>query len=60
MDQDEAMFGSEPKIKRNINWTKWFALSAGGLLGLSHIGMIGMIAKRGNSEIPMILSLIHI
>ena len=57
MDQDEAMFGAEvkpTKIKRNINWTKWFALSAGGLLGLSHIGMIGMIAKRGNSEIPMI------
>ena len=57
MDQDEAMFGAEvkpKKIKRNINWTKWFALSAGGLLGLSHIGMIGMIAKRGNSEIPMI------
>ena len=49
MDQDEAMFGAEvkpKKIKRNINWTKWFALSAGGLLGLSHIGMIGMISKK--------------
>ena len=57
MDQDEAMFGAEvkpKKIKRNINWTKWFALSAGGLLGLSHIGMIGMIARRGNTEIPII------
>ena len=49
MDQDEAMFGVEvkpQKTKRNINWTKWFALSAGGLLGLSHIGMIGMISKK--------------
>jgi len=49
MDQDEAMFGAEvkpQKTKRNINWTKWFALSAGGLLGLSHIGMIGMISKK--------------
>ena len=45
MDQDE---------KKKINWTKWFALSAGGLLGLSHIGMIGMIARRGNTEIPII------
>ena len=57
MDQDEAMFGAEvkpTKIKRNINWTKWFALSAGGLLGLSHIGMIGMIARRSNTEIPII------
>ena len=43
MDQDE---------KKKINWTKWFALSAGGLLGLSHIGMIGMIARR--SDIPVI------
>ena len=56
MDQDEAMFGTEvkPKPKKKINLTKWFALSLGGLLGLSHIGMIGMIARRGNTEIPII------
>ena len=44
MDQDEAMFGSEPKKKTNL--TKWFALGVGGLVGLSHIGMIGMVANR--------------
>ena len=48
MDQDEAMFGTEvkPKPKKKINLTKWFALSLGGLLGLSHIGMIGMISRK--------------
>ena len=37
MDQDE---------KKKINLTKWFALGLGGVLGLSHIGLIGMIANR--------------
>jgi hypothetical protein len=46
MDQDEAMFGTEPKPKKKINLTKWFALGVGGLVGLSHIGMIGMVANR--------------
>ena len=48
MDQDEAMFGTEvkPKPKKKINLTKWFALSLGGVLGLSHIGMIGMISRK--------------
>ncbi len=31
---------------KNTNWTKWFALGMGGLLSLSHIGMIGMLATR--------------
>ena len=31
---------------KETNWTKWFALGMGGLLSLSHIGMIGMIARR--------------
>ena len=31
---------------QNINWTKWFALGMGGLFGLSHIIMIGMLATR--------------
>ena len=60
MDQDEAMFGSEVKItnpkpkkpKRNINFTKWFALGFGGVFGLSHIGMIGMISRKDN--VPVI------
>ena len=46
MDQDEAMFGTEPKPKKKTNLTKWFALGVGGLLGLSHIGMIGMISRK--------------
>ena len=46
MDQDEAMFGAEPKPKKKINLTKWFALGLGGLFGLSHIGMIGMISRK--------------
>jgi hypothetical protein len=54
MDQDEAMFGTEVTIsnpkqekpKKNINLTKWFALGLGGVFGLSHIGMIGMISRK--------------
>ena len=30
----------------NINKTKWIAIGLGGLLGLSHLGMIGIIANR--------------
>jgi len=48
MDQDEAMFGTEvkQKPKKKINLTKWFALGLGGVLGLSHVGMIGMISRK--------------
>ena len=46
MDQDEAMFGAETKPKKKTNLTKWFALGVGGLFGLSHIGMIGMISRK--------------
>ena len=54
MDMEEAMFGPEVKIsnpkpekpKKNINLTKWFALGLGGIFGLSHIGMIGMISRK--------------
>ena len=59
MDMEEAMFGSEVKItdpkpkkpKKNINLTKWFALGLGGVFGLSHIGMIGMISRKDNLPI---------
>ena len=34
------------KSKKNL--TKWFALGLGGLLGLSHIGMIGMLSRKTN------------
>jgi len=42
------MFGTEvkPKPKKKINLTKWFALGLGGVLGLSHVGMIGMISRK--------------
>ena len=31
---------------------KWFALGLGGILGLSHIGMIGLIATNKNTKLP--------
>ena len=34
--------------KNKKNLTKWFALGLGGLLGLSHIGMIGMLSRKTN------------
>ena len=37
--------------KKDVNLTKWFALGLGGLLGLSHVGMIGMLATR-ESKLP--------
>ena len=43
MDQEEAMFGKEIKPKKKPNYTKMFALGLGGLIGLSHIGMIGTL-----------------
>ena len=52
MDQDEAMFGAEVKPKRKTNWTKISAITLGALVGLSHIGMIGMISRK--SEFPVV------
>ena len=56
---EEAMFGPEVKTsnlkpekpKKNINLTKWFALGLGGIFGLSHIGLIGMISRKDNLPI---------
>jgi len=39
---------------KNINWTKWSALGLGGLLGLSHLSMIVMLATRETSKYPKI------
>ena len=58
MDQDEAMFGSEVKItdpkpkksKNSINLSKWFALGLGGIFGLSHIGLIGMVSRKSSAN----------
>ena len=59
MDQDESMFGAEVKIsdpkpkkpKKSINLSKWFALGLGGVFGLSHIGLIGMVSRKNNVPI---------
>ena len=53
MDQDEAMFGSEVKPKKKTSFTKWFAIGLGGLIGVSHIGMIGSLSNR-ESKLPSI------
>ena len=34
------------------NLTKWFALGVGGILGISHIGMIGLLTTRNTSKLP--------
>jgi len=39
--------------KKKISFTKWFALGLGGLIGLSHIGMIGSLSNR-QSKLPSI------
>ena len=39
--------------KKEVKWSKWFALSLGGLIGLSHIGMIGSLSNR-ESRLPSI------
>ena len=48
-------------MDKQVKWGKWFALSLGGLIGLSHIGMIGSLSNR-ESKLPSInlpVALIH-
>ena len=56
MSEEESMFGYEPKpttkSKPKINLTKWFALGVGGLLGLSYIGMVGMVVNKSKDQLP--------
>ena len=67
MSEEESMFGYEPKPtttgsvtingteskpKPKINLTKWFALGVGGLLGLSYIGMVGMVVNKSKDQLP--------
>ena len=54
MDKEEAMFGAEVKPKKKINLTKYFAITAGAIFGLSHIGMIGMLSKKSQVPTPSI------
>jgi len=37
----------------NIKWSKWLALGLGGIVGVSHIGMIGLLSNR-ESKLPSI------
>ena len=50
MDQDEAMFGAEPKVNKKPNFginMKWISFGiVGSLFAVSHIGMIGHLATR--------------
>ena len=40
---------------KDIKWTKWIAIGVGGLLGLSHLSMIGIIANRKpDSKFPQL------
>ena len=39
--------------KKEVKWSKIFALGLGGVLGLSHIGMIGTLMNR-ESKLPSI------
>ena len=52
MSEEEKMFGTEVKPKKKINLTKWFALGVGGLLGLSYIGMVGMVVNKSKDQLP--------
>ena len=40
---------------KDLNYTKWIAIGLGGVLGLSHVGMIGIIAnKKPESKFPQL------
>ena len=33
-------------MEKQINWSKWIAIGLGGIIGISHFGMISIIANR--------------
>ena len=37
---------------KEVKWFRWFSLGLGGVIGLSHIGMIGMVSRKNN--VPVI------
>ena len=40
---------------KDLNYKKWIAIGLGGVLGLSHVGMIGIIAnKKAESKFPQL------
>jgi hypothetical protein len=36
------------------DWSKWIAIGLGGIVGISHFGMIGMLSNREQSKFPKI------
>ena len=58
MDQDEAMFGAEPKVNKKPNFginMKWISIGiVGSLFAVSHIGMIGHLATKTEPTLPSI------
>ena len=37
---------------KDVKWFKWFALGLGGIIGFSHIGLIGMVSRK--ASVPVI------
>ena len=37
---------------KDVKWFKWFALGLGGVIGFSHIGLIGMVSRK--ASVPVI------
>ena len=37
---------------KDVKWFKWFALGLGGILGISHIGLIGVATRK--ASVPII------
>jgi len=58
MDQDEAMFGAEPKPKpkkkRCISWKLLSFGVVGSLFAVSNLALIGFITTRNQSKLPNI------
>ena len=56
MDQDEAMFGTEPKPKKKrcISWKLLSFGVVGSLFAVSNLALIGFITTRNQSKLPII------
>ena len=56
MDQDEAMFGAEPKPKKKrcISWKLLSFGVVGSLFAVSNLALIGFITTRNQSKLPII------
>ena len=41
-------------MEKQKDWTKWIAIGLGGIIGISHFGMISVIANREENGLPKI------